>query len=359
MIYLSKRNDTNKKVIPKKKMNIFVKIFLIIFVSILIVTLTAFLTIFIYLNNKLGKIEYDGLSKSDLYITEGIDKELSNYRNIAILGIDARSDTFSRGNRSDCIMIVSVNKTNNQVKIASVYRDTYLDIDNHGLDKVTHAYSFGEARLAINTLNKNLDLNISEYVAINFDTVRTAVDNVDGVTITLDSQEVKYINGYINALNSQFGTSSANITKPGTYNLDGVQALAYGRIRYTDGGDYKRTERMRDVLLAVFDKSKSMDISTLNKSLDIMLPHVRTNISKNDILAMIPKISSFNVTENFGWPYNVEGKIINKVWYGVPVNLEESVSKLHKQLFNQDNYVPSDTVKDISNHIKDSTGVAN
>ena len=354
VIYLSKRNDANKKVIPKKKMNIFVKIFLIIFVSILIVTLTAFLTIFIYLNNKLGKIEYDGLSKSDLYITEGIDKELSNYRNIAILGIDARSDTFSRGNRSDCIMIVSVNKTNNQVKIASVYRDTYLDIDNHGLDKVTHAYSFGEARLAINTLNKNLDLNISEYVAINFDTVRTAVDNVNGVTITLDSQEVKYINGYINALNSQFGTSSANITKPGTYNLDGVQALAYGRIRYTDGGDYKRTERMRYVLTEVFNKTKKKNIFELNNILDIMLPHISTNIDRNEVLDLIPKITSYNVIYSAGWPYSTKGITLDR-WYGVPVTLEDNVVQLHQEVFGETDYTVSETVKEISNRIVSKT----
>jgi len=346
-------NENTKK--SKKILKVILKIFLIIFVSIVIFVLTTFLTALIYLNSKFGKIEFDNLTKSDVYIDNNIDKELSDYRNIAILGIDARSDTFSRGNRSDCIMIVSINKKNKDVKIASVYRDTYLDIENRGLDKVTHAYSFGEARLAINTLNRNLDLNISEYVAINFDTVRTAVDEVGGVTITLDADEVKYINGYINALNKQFGTSSKNITKPGTYNLDGVQALAYGRIRYTNGGDYKRTERMRDVLLAVFDKAKKSDIATLNNLLDTMLPHVRTNISKNNILALIPSIASYNVTDNFGWPYEVDGKIINKVWYGVPVNLEANVSKLHKQLFNQDNYTPSATVQTISNDIKEKT----
>lgn len=336
----------------KKTAKRILKAVLIIFVSLTIVAVTSFITALIYLNSKLKKIEYDNLTKSDIYIDNSVDESLSNYRNIAIFGIDARSDTFSRGNRSDCIMILSLNKTTNEVKIASVYRDTYLDIDNHGLDKVTHAYSFGEAKLALNTINKNLDLNISEYVAINFDTVRTAVDSVDGIDMNLDAQEVKYINGYINGLNSQFKTSSANITKPGNYHLDGVQALAYGRIRYTDGGDYKRTERMRDVLLAVFDKAQHMDVVKLNNLLDILLPHVRTNISKKEILSMIPSIKSYSVTENFGWPYEVDGRLINKVWYGVPIDLEKNVSMLHKQLFNQDDYTPSETVKNISDSIK-------
>ena len=345
----------------KKKMNLALKIFLIILVSILIVILTAGATFYIYLNNKLNKIEYSNLTKSDLDIDTEIDNNLAEYRNIAILGIDARSDTFSPGNRSDCIMILSVNKKTNEVKIASVYRDMYLDIDNRGLDKVTHAYSFGGPQLALNTLNKNLDLNISEFVAINFDSVRTAVDSVGGVSITLDASEVKYINGYINGLNHQFGTSSSNITKPGTFTLDGVQALAYGRIRYTDGGDYKRTERMRTVLLAVFDKAKNTDIGTLNKILDEMLPHIYTNISKNQIMKEIPKIKSYHVSSNFGWPDTdmVDGRIINKVWYGVPVDLGKSVSKLHEELFGEKDYEPSEKVKSICNSIKEKVKSSN
>ena len=158
--------EKNTEIKTKKKMNPFLKGFLIILISLLVVILSAIATIFIYLNNKLNKIEYSNLTKSDLDIDDKIDNELSDYRNIAILGIDTRSDTFSPGNRSDCIMIVSVNKETNEVKIASVYRDMYLDIDNRGLDKVTHAYSFGGPQLALNTLNKNLDLNISEFVAL-------------------------------------------------------------------------------------------------------------------------------------------------------------------------------------------------
>ena len=141
----------------------------------MIVVLSTIATIFFYFNSKLNKIEYSNLTKSDLDIDTNIDNELSDYRNIAILGIDARSDTFSPGNRSDCIMIVSINKKTNEVKIASVYRDMYLDIDNRGLDKVTHAYSYGEAPLAINTLNTNLDLNIKEFVTVNFEAVAEAV----------------------------------------------------------------------------------------------------------------------------------------------------------------------------------------
>lgn len=345
-----------KKQKPKKKMNIFVKILLTLLILIVVFVTVVFSTSYIYLKNKLGKIDYVDLKSTEITINHGVDESLATYRNIALLGIDARSDTFGTGNRSDCIMILSLNEKTKDVKIASVYRDTYLNIDGHGLDKVTHAYSYGGPKLALNTLNKNLDLNITEFVAINFDTVRVVVDSIGGVEIPIDSQEVKYINGYINGLNKQFGTSSANITTPGTYKLDGVQALAYSRIRYTDGGDYKRTERMRDVFMAVFKKAKTMNISELNNLANTILPHVSTNISENEIMGMIPKAISFNIKDSFGWPYETEGKMITKVWYGVPINLQKNVSKLHESLFNEVDYEPTDTVKNISNDIIKITG---
>lgn len=345
-----------KKQKPKKKMNIFVKILLTLLILIVVFVTVVFSTSYIYLKNKLGKIDYVDLKSTEITINHSVDESLATYRNIALLGIDARSDTFGTGNRSDCIMILSLNEKTKDVKIASVYRDTYLNIDGHGLDKVTHAYSYGGPKLALNTLNKNLDLNITEFVAINFDTVRVVVDSIGGVEIPIDSQEVKYINGYINSLNKQFGTSSANITTPGTYKLDGVQALAYSRIRYTDGGDYKRTERMRDVFMAVFKKAKTMNISELNNLANTILHHVSTNISENEIMGMIPKAISFNIKDSFGWPYETEGKMITKVWYGVPINLQKNVSKLHESLFNEVDYEPTDTVKNISNDIIKTTG---
>lgn len=336
-------------------MNKVLKFFLILLVSIIVVIVSSAITLNSMLNKKLDKINYVTLPKEDVYVDEQIADDLNEYRNIALLGIDAREDTFSVGNRSDCIMIISINNKTGEVKIASIYRDTYLDINGHGLDKVNHAYSFGGPALSISTLNKNLDLDITEFVAINFDTVRAAVDSVGGVSVTLDAQEVKYINGYINALNNQFGTSSANITQPGTYNLDGTQALAYSRIRYTDGGDQKRTERMRDVLMLTFSKAKSMGVGELNDLADTILPHISTNISKKEIKDIIPKVASYKVIKNFGWPYNTKG-YTGAAWYGVPVDLETNVKELHKELFGQENYEVSSTVKEISESIIAKTG---
>lgn len=361
-MFLSKKektsNNKEEKVKSKKKMPLPLKIFLIILLILVILLASAFGAAYFYVNSKLDKINYVDLRPEEIYIDEEVKKDLEEYRNIALLGIDAREDTFEIGNRTDCIMIVSINQRTGDVKIASVYRDTYLDIEGHGLDKVTHAYAYGGPKLALNTLNKNLDLNITEFVAINFETVHTVVDAVGGITIPVDAQEVKYINTYINELNRQFKTSSKNITTPGTYTLDGVQALAYSRIRYTEGGDYKRTERMRDVLTAVFNKAKTRSVTELNSMADTILPHITTNIDKNEILGMIPQITKFNVGENFGWPYEVQGITLDR-WYGVPVELASNVSKLHAQLFGKQDYVPSQTVQDISQRIVTKTGYKN
>lgn len=249
----------------------------------------------------------------------------------------------------------NLNKNTGEVKITSVYRDTYLNIDGYGLDKVTHAYSYGGPKLALNTLNKNLDINITDFVCINFDTVRTVVDSIGGVNIAIQDYEIENLNNIIDSLDSQFKTSTPHIKSEGTHKLNGVQALAYARIRYTSGGDYKRTERMRDVLIAVFEKTKTMNIKELNNLSDTILPHISTNIDINEAIGMLPKLTNFNIDNSIGWPYSIKGITLDR-WYGVPVTLESNVIRLHEELFNEENYIPSDAVKDISDNIIKKTG---
>ena len=134
----------------------------------------------------------------------------------------------------------------------------------------------------MSTLNTNLDLNIKEFVTVNFESVVDIVNAVGGVSVNITSEELKYINGYIDEINNVTGNKASHVTKTGTQTLNGVQALAYGRIRYTAGGDYKRTERMRDVMMAVVDKAKKMSVGQLNKLADTLLPKIYTNI-KNSV----------------------------------------------------------------------------
>ena len=309
----------------------------LVLVSILIIMIGSAA---IYVNYKLSKIQRISLHENDLNISSVVDEKLSDYRNIAIFGIDSREDTYSEGNRSDSIIIVSINEKTKEVRLVSVYRDTYVQIEDHGLDKITHAYSYGEAPLAINTLNTNLDLNIKEFVAVNFEAVKSIVDSVGGISMEITSEEVPHITG---------------IDKAGMYLLTGEQALAYSRIRHAEGGDYKRTERMRNVLAAVANKAKTFNATQLNKFADKVLPEIYTNIKQTEILSLIPEAASYKITKSIGWPYETQGITLDR-WYGVPITLESNATKLHQEIFEENDYIPSDTVKEINNSIIKKTG---
>lgn len=304
-----------------------------------------------YIVSKLNKMQQVQINVDEL----DVNKEIKDYRNIALFGVDSRDSDLGKGNRSDCIIIASINEKTKDVRLLSVYRDTYVQIEGHGLDKITHAYSYGEAPLAIKTLNTNLDLNITEFATVNFDLVAEAVDALGGVEITIEQSELKYINEYIKGTSENTGIESSNITKAGKQTLDGVQAVAYSRIRYTAGGDYKRTERMRDVLEAMLKKLKTKSISEINSLMDKILPKVYTNISSSSIIAMIPDLLKYNVTQSIGWPYKTQGITLDR-WYGVPVTLESNVKQLHKELFDEENYEVPQDIKEISNKIINKTG---
>ena len=312
-----------------------IKIFLII-ILIIIFSIIAVATIFV--KTKLNKINYENVTKNDIEINEGIEEVLTGYTNIALLGLDTQDATF-KNSRSDCIMIISINNDTKEVKIVSVYRDTYLHIEDYGLDKVNHSYAYGKAPLALSTINTNLDLDITKYVTIDFDSVINIVDAIGGVEVTLTNAEAGQIPGIYGA---------------GTYNLTGKQALAYGRIRKIDT-DYARTERMRNVVIKVFEKVKGLSLTQINSLIDELLPEVTTNITQTEILSYATKMANYKVTDSFGWPYEVRG-YTGTAWYAAPVTLEQNVKQLHEQLFENEEYQVSEKVEEISQNIRNRTG---
>ena len=348
------RQQYTKKNKKKKGLNIFIKILIVLLIIIIGICAAGYL----FIHSKLSMIQTETIDTTAVGIDTEVAESLKGYRNIALLGIDSRADDYGLGNRSDCIIIASLNEKTNEVKLTSVYRDTYVYVTEKGtkkLDKITHAYSYGGAQNTLKSLNEALDLNITEYVTVNFDAVISAVDALGGITLNIDSSELKYINDYIDATSSSSGVSSNHITKTGNQTVDGVQAVAYSRIRYTAGGDYKRTERMRDVIEAMLAKAKTLSLGKLNSFANTILPRISTNITSNEILGLIPSLASFNVSDSQGWPYETKGITLN-AWYGVPVTLESNVIGLHKELFGQDDYEVSDTVKEMSDAIIDKTG---
>ena len=340
----------------EKKSKKGLKIFGIIILILVIILLSIVGGTYWFINDKLSKIERIDINTEDLDISTNAEQNLTGYRNIALFGIDSRDNNLERGNRSDCIIIASINNDTKEVKLISVYRDTYVQIDGFGLDKITHAYSYGSAELAISTLNKNLDLNIKEFITVNFDAVAEAVDALGGIDINIETQEeMKYLNSYIAETSKVTGITSEKLTKTGKQTLDGVQAVAYSRIRYTEGGDYKRAERMRTVIQAMVEKLKTKSIGEINNFIDTILPKVKTNIKTEEILSLIPDMLNYKITESIGWPYETKGITLDR-WYGVPVTLENNVTRLHQEAFGETDYQVSEEIKTISDQIITKTG---
>lgn len=333
------------------------RIFLILFVILIILVGIAVGAGYWYINSKLGKMNYVDIDESEIEISEGVSNKLDGYRTIALFGVDSRNSELVKGTRSDCIILVTINEKTKQVTLTSVYRDTYLEITGKSLDKITHAYAYGGPTLAMSTLNKNLDLNITEFATVNFDSVAEIINAVGGVNINITSAELQYINRYIDETSNVTGIKSSHITKTGEQKLDGVQAVAYGRIRYTSGGDYKRTERMRTVLTKVMEKAKKLSITQLNNLADTLLPKIYTNISAGEIFSLLPQIASYSIVNSEGWPENTKGATIGGVWYGVPVTLESKVKELHENVYGQKDYEVSNEVKEISDKIVKKTRI--
>ena len=336
----------------------FLKILGIILLAFIIFIVTAILSGYFYLNSKLSKMQQVNIDENNLSVDSQVEENLTGYRNIALFGVDSRDDDLGPGNRSDCIIIASINNDTKEISLVSVYRDSYVNIEGYGLDKITHAYSYGGPELALKTLNKNLDLNIKEFITVNFGAVADAVDAIGGVEINVEENEISYLNGYARSTAKDIGTTVEEITEPGLQNLNGIQAVGYSRIRYTNGGDYKRTERMRTVIEAMFEKLKNKSVSELNDFADKILPEVYTNLEPNEVISLSPTILTYKVSESLGWPYEVRG-ITTDRWYGVPVTLEENVKQLHREIFGEEEYYPSEYVKEISNEIINKTGYTN
>ena len=341
-----------------KKGKVFKRVILIILCIILLTAVGAGVYGFIFIKNKLNKINYVEVDTNEIEINEEVKEQekLKGFRTIALLGIDSRSDDYGTVNRSDCIILAAINQDTKEVSLVSVYRDTYLKLTGRNLDKVNHAYSYGGPTLALSTLNTNLDLDIKEFVTVNFEAVVESVDAIDGIELDITNEELKYINPYIREINRVTKHSSKELTEAGEQHVDGVQALAYSRIRYTAGGDYKRTERMRTVVMKAFEKAKTLNVKQLDELTDILLPKIYTNIESKEILSMIPEMVNYKVKENIGWPYKTRGATIGGIWYGPAITLESNVVKLHQEIYGQEDYTASKTVKQISNEIIRKTG---
>lgn len=323
--------------------------------------LLAVLGIGVWGLSKLDKFQDLGVETDDITVNE-MDEEtqklLKGYTNIALFGIDTREmGELGEGNRSDTIMIASINNETKEVKLVSVYRDTYLNRGDDTYGKCNAAYKSGGPQQAISMLNTNLDLNIKYYVSVDFLALINVIDLLGGIDVDVQEDEWEWVNNYMFETSYVTGVGSAFLEGPGLQTLDGLQATAYCRIRATVGDDYRRTERQRTVLALIAEKAKKASLGTITDIIDEVFPLVATNIPKAEMLSMAAGMLSYEMGETSGFPTLRESATINQASIVAPADLEANVRELHKFLFDEEDYYPSPAVIKISQKITADTGV--
>lgn len=310
----------------------------------------------IYVAAKLGKLDTQEIPQEDIVINEGVEQLASlgeGYLNVALFGVDSREGDLEKNTRTDCIIVASLNKETKEIKMASVYRDTLLDLSEGTLQKCNAAYSFGGPKQAINMLNMNLDLDIQNYVTVDFGVVAEVVDLLGGLDIEIKEEEVEPLNKFVYETGQVAGKEAHFVGGSGVQHLDGVQATTYARIRSTAGGDFTRTERQRLVIEKIVEKMMKSDLATINKIIDEVFPTISTNFTMTEILSYAKYFNQYKLGENTGFPIDKATDTISGLGsIVIPVSLEDNVKKLHEFLFGtEEGYTPSGKVQSISGKI--------
>lgn len=330
----------------------------VLFILEIIVLLLFIGGLYVYgqISAKLDKIDIQetDLQEQDI-VTNDQAPQMKGYTTYALFGLDHRSRNEKLNTEnSDTIIIASINNDTKAVKLVSVYRDTLLNVKDDTYSKANAAYALGGPAQAVNMLNTNLDLNITDYVSIDFDALVTVVDCLGGLDIPLSYAEIVHMNNYCVETAEETGKSYTPVELPepkpedqeaivGTYHLNGVQATSYCRIRYTASLDMGRTERQRRVIQMIVDKAKKAGLSTIFDIMDQVFPMVKTSVSKTEILKLIPAMIGYCIDETTGFPQDykfatVKGSVI------VPTTLDSNVLKLHQFLYGNTNYTPTQDV---------------
>lgn len=332
---------------------------------------------------KVRKVKFVKINDGDVAINLEIKQQLETgesamkgYRTIVLFGVDSREGELEKNTRTDTIIIASINLDSHEVRMASVYRDTWLNLSTDTYNKANAAYAKGGPKQAINMLNMNLDLNITDFVTAGFDGLIDLVDAVGGVEIDVKESEIGNLNDFqISIVGKPNGTLNAKgepnyEADPGTYTpvkhaglqtLNGLQATAYCRIRYVGNGDFERTQRQQAVLKQVAKKAITLNPSTLDKIAEAVFPKIATSLEWDEISTLLKDIAQYEIGETTGFPFegNVKVGRVGKASVVVPVDLEQNVKLLHEFFFDEEtDYSPSDTVKKCSKKIAADTGVS-
>ena len=316
---------------PKKKdgksMKKSTKVFLIVGLVILVLLGTCVGLFFHYF----GGLNTEKLSTSDLDVNTELNGKYGNQDivNIALFGLDTRGNDDS--GRSDAIMIASIDFSRGKIKLTSIARDTYVTIPGRdGKTKINHAYAYGGPELAIKTLNYNFQMNIEDYVTVNFEQLASVIDAAGGVDITITEAERVSANKNIREISS----TEPLIQESGTVHLTGAQAVGYSRIREI-GGDDARTNRQRTVLNALFEKALTLSWTEYPGLAKEIIPMVKTSLTYGDIMQLATIMTKSPTLEQTAFPHEksgAHGETINGTWYYV-YDLDLASQMLHTFIY--------------------------
>ncbi len=282
----------------------------------------------------------------------------NGYWTIAVFGVDSRDGNLGKGALSDVEMLASINKKTGEIRLVSVFRDSYLRIsdkeDNY--DKINEAYFLGGHEQAVHALESNLNLKIDDYATFNWKAVVDAINVLGGVDMEISDKEFAYINSFITETVNSTGVGSYQLEHSGMNHLDGVQAVAYARLRLMDT-DFNRTERQRKVLGQAMEKAKSADFKTLKTLVGAVYPQISTSIGVDDVLTMAKGARKYYIGQTSGFPFSHQEMKIGKKSCVIPTTLESNVVQLHTFLYDQEQYDAPSSVKEISNYIAQKTGL--
>lgn len=339
----------------------------ILFALEILVLLMLVGCLFVYA--KLNSLEFVSIDLGNIGISDTVkDNEvMKGYTTIGLVGVDSRDGDLGAGTNSDTMIIASINNDTKEVKLVSIYRDTYLRIGEDGegngiYNKANSAYAKDGPEGFVRMLNSNLDLNVTDFVTVDFQAVAEAVELLGGIDEELTEEEIVHLNNYCVETSEVTGMDYEPLEEvAGVHHLNGVQTVAYARIRYTAGNDFRRASRQRDVIYKIAEKAKSADVSTLTKILDTVFPYIKTSMTKAEILSMGMNMLSYNIVDQAGFPHDhLYGENVKNAMGGLdcvlPVTLESNVIWLHQFLYPEDAYEPSENVKAYSNRIIETSG---
>ena len=350
------RQASTKKKNAKKTRNMVILMFEVLVLTVML----GVLWLVTKATDKDTGIQRVEITEDDIAVNDGVEenKNLDKYRTIALFGLDSTVGELKQNTRSDTIMSASINSETKEVRIMSVYRDTYLNLGNDTYNKCNAAYAKGGPKQAINMLNMNLDLDISDFVAVGFKGVIDVVDAVGGIWVDVDKAELEHINNYQISISENLRTNYVPVKTTGLQKLDGLQATAYCRIRYTAGDDFKRTERQREVLQAIMDEARNLDAASLTKIANNVFGNFYTSVDLEEVLTLLGDLPLYTIIDEGGFPSDDfrTGATIGGIGSSIIcTDLEKAVKDFHKRFFADEEYMVSDALKDISRTIHANT----